>query len=310
MITAGEVLKSKRESLGKSLDVVSKETKIQRRFLQYVENNDFSKFDSEIFLTGFIKIYSQYLDLDTNKLLALYRRSRPAYHPAISKSKRKEFKFKKFTITPKSLVTILSVLFLVLIMGYIGYQIYKFQSPPHLTIDSPINDQEVNTADITIKGKTDPNSILEINGSVVSINDDGSFEKAIELQEGINVITIKSRKNANNVLETVETRKITYTPDTTEQTPVETEKTFTLTLEIKDSSSWVKLNIDNENKLEQVVQPSKTEYTVKDNFYIITGKVNNTIISVNGDTIPWKTNSTTGVAQITCKIQNQALSCE
>lgn len=310
MITAGEVLKSKRESLGKSLDVVSKETKIQRRFLQYIENNDFSKFDSEIFLTGFIKIYSQYLDLDTNKLLALYRRSRPAYHQAISKSKRKEFKFKKFTITPKSLVTILSVLFLVLIMGYIGYQIYKFQSPPHLTIDSPINDQEINTADITIKGKTDPNSILEINGSVVSINDDGSFEKAIELQEGINVITIKSRKNANNVLETVETRKITYTPDTTEQTPVETEKTFTLTLEIKDSSSWVKLNIDNENKLEQVVQPSKTEYTVKDNFYIITGKVNNTIISVNGDTIPWKTNSTTGVAQITCKIQNQALSCE
>ena len=62
MITAGEVLKKKRNSLGRSLEVSSQETRIQKRFLVYIENNDFEKFDSEIFLTGFIKIYSQYLD--------------------------------------------------------------------------------------------------------------------------------------------------------------------------------------------------------------------------------------------------------
>ena len=53
MITAGEVLKKKRESLGKNLDVVSLDTKIQKRFLIYIEKNEFDRFESEIFLTGF-----------------------------------------------------------------------------------------------------------------------------------------------------------------------------------------------------------------------------------------------------------------
>ena len=77
MITAGEVLKNKREKLGKSLDIVSLDTKIQKRFLQYIENNQISYFDSEVFLTGFIKIYAKYLNLDVDKILALYRRSNP-----------------------------------------------------------------------------------------------------------------------------------------------------------------------------------------------------------------------------------------
>jgi len=46
MITVGEVIKKKRESLGKNLNVVLADTKIQRRFLEYIENNEFDKFDS------------------------------------------------------------------------------------------------------------------------------------------------------------------------------------------------------------------------------------------------------------------------
>lgn len=75
MITAGEVLKNKRGSLGKSLDTVSSDTKIQRRFLEYIERNQYEKFDSDIFASGFIKIYSKYLGLDVEKVLAIYRRS-------------------------------------------------------------------------------------------------------------------------------------------------------------------------------------------------------------------------------------------
>ena len=48
MITAGEILKNKRESLGKSLDTVSLDTKIQKRFLVNIEENEYSEFESEI----------------------------------------------------------------------------------------------------------------------------------------------------------------------------------------------------------------------------------------------------------------------
>ena len=310
MITAGEILKKKRESLGRSLDVTSKETRIQKRFLMYIESNDFEKFDSEIFVTGFIKIYSQYLGLDVTKVLALYRRSRP--QPLKSKVKnKKELHIKTNFFTPKNLVTLLSIIFLIGIMGYIGYQIYKFQSPPKLLITAPLDETVTDQSTLTVEGSTNPEVIVEINGSLTDVAEDGKFQKDITLQEGINIITIKAKKNSNNVLETVETRKVTYNkPEETEQNTINTNKTFTLKVQVKDSSAWVKLDIDNENKLEQVVQPSTQEYTVTQKFYIITGKVNNTFIYMNDEPLTWKTNTTTGVAQITCSIVDQNLACE
>lgn len=311
MITAGEVLKKKRETLGRSIELVSQETKIQKRFITYIEDNDFSKFDSEVFLTGFLKIYSHYLGLDTEKVLALYRRSKPQKKASKGKSIEPIWtKYKKIILTPKSIITILSVIFFVLILGYIGLQIYKFQSPPKLTIDSPIDAITVSEEIISVEGTTQPGAVLEINSSLTPIDSQGHFKQDITLKEGINIITVKARKNSNNILETVETRKVTYNKPVQAEVPVNTVKTFTLTVEVKGSASWIKLDIDGQNKVSKVVEPSKQTYEVKDKFYIITGKAANTNISMNGEPLAWKTNSTTGVAEITCTIVSNALSCE
>jgi cytoskeletal protein RodZ len=311
MITAGEILKKKRESLGRSVEIVSQETKMQKRFITYIEDNDFSKFDSEVFLTGFIKIYSQYLGLDTEKILALYRRSKPQRKQSKGKTSELNWaKYKKFILTPKSIITILSILFFVLILGYIGLQIYKFQSPPKLTIINPVDDSVTTQESLTVEGTTQPGAIVEINTTLVTIDDKGTFRYNVTLKEGINIISIKSRKNNNNILETVETRKVTFNKPAVTEAPVDTVKTFTLTIEIKDTASWVKLDVDGQNKLSKVVEPSKQQYDIKEKFYIITGRANNTNISVNNEPLTWKTNSTTGVAEISCTILNAALSCE
>jgi len=311
MITAGEVLKKKRETLGRSIELVSQETKMQKRFITYIEDNDFSKFDSEVFLTGFIKIYSHYLGLDTEKVLALYRRSKPQKKATKGKSIEPIWaKYKKIILTPKSLITILSVIFFIAILGYIGLQIYKFQSPPKLDITSPIDAITVTEEKLSVEGTTQPGATLEINSSLTPIDSQGYFKQDITLKEGINIITIKAKKNSNNILETVETRKVTYNKPVQAEVPVNTVKTFILTVEVKNSASWIKLDIDGQNKVSKVVDPSKQTYDVKDRFYIITGKAANTTISMNGEPLAWKTNSTTGVAEITCTIVSNALSCE
>jgi len=311
MITAGEILQKKRETLGRSVELVSQETKMQKRFIKYIEANDFEKFDSEVFLTGFIKIYSQYLGLDTEKVLALYRRSKPQKKGKKNKSIEPIWsKYKKIILTPKSIITILSIVFFVLILGYIGLQIYKFQSPPKLTITSPIDGITVSEEILTVEGTTQVGAVIEINSTLAIIDDLGNFKQDITLNEGINIISIKAKKNSNNILETVETRKVTYTKPAQAETPVVTLKTFSLTVEVKDASSWIKLDIDGQNKLSKVVEPSKQQYDVKENFYIITGRASNTTISVNDQPLVWKTNSTTGVAEITCTILNESLSCE
>lgn len=315
MITAGEVLKNKRELLKKSLDRVSADTKIQKRFLEYIENNQFEYFDSEVFLTGFIKIYAKYLDLDTSKVLALYRRSNPNKVTRNTTNKKEEPKpskklKKKPTLEPKLIITILLGVFLLAIFSYIGFQIYKFQRPPSLEITSPVPDSEVQTKDILVEGKTDSESIIEVNGTAVETNEQGEFTYEITLKEGPNTITIKARKN--NALEKIETINVTYAVDTQPEKEEQKEEITEniIKLEVFDSSAWVRLDIDGENKISQVLEPTEEEFAIEKNLYIITGRIKNTRIYFNDNLLEWQTNQTTGVAELTCKIEEGELLCQ
>lgn len=317
MITAGEVLKNKRENLGRSLDTASLETKIQKRFLQYIENDEFFHFDSEVFLTGFIKIYAQYLDLDTKKILALYRRSQPSGlenqkkdRKKVEKNKIKEKKLKD-SITPKTITTVGIALFLVVIFAYVGIQIYKFQSPPKIEILEPTNETTVATEEITLKGETEIGSTVEINDKLVDIDENGFFEKEIILKEGINIVTIKAKKNRNNTLESVETVKITYQKPGIEETEEEEiSETNILVLEIGESPTWIKLNVDDENKISEVLEPGRQEFTVFSNLYIITGRVNDTKLYWNDVLVEWKPTQKAGVAELNCVVSENQLTCE
>jgi len=69
----GEKLKTVREAKGLDYDQASKDTKIAVRYLQSLENEDFSDFPGEAYITGFLRNYGAYLDLDVQELLTLYR---------------------------------------------------------------------------------------------------------------------------------------------------------------------------------------------------------------------------------------------
>lgn len=312
MITVGEVLKNKREKLKKSLETVSLDTKIQKRFLEYIEKNEFSTFESEVFLTGFIKIYAKYLELDVNKVLALYRRTNPIVKQEKKPSYRHTFLKKKINIfTPQILITALLIIFTVLVIGYIFFQIYKFQTPPMLNILEPQQDTTTTEENILIKGLTDKNVVIEINDVVVETSENGEFNKSIKLNEGINIVTIKAKKNTNNVLETVETRKITYVKEIETGIPEQVvQKENIIKLKIVDSSAWIKLDIDSENKLSQVVEPSETEYPIKSSLHIITGRLSNTQLYFNNELIEWNNPYNTGVAEIQCTVVENEIDCE
>jgi len=69
----GEKLRTAREAKGLDHDQASKDTKIAVRYLQSLENEDFSDFPGEAYITGFLRNYGAYLDLDVQELLTLYR---------------------------------------------------------------------------------------------------------------------------------------------------------------------------------------------------------------------------------------------
>ncbi len=237
MITAGEVLKNKRESLGKSLDTISSDTKIQKRFLEYIEKDQYEKFDSDVFASGFIKIYSKYLGLDVEKILAIYRRGNLQNKPSKEK-KGKSFSSFKPKVTPQIFAIVTLSIFLLSIVGYIGYQIYKFQTPPQLTVVQPTDEYQSDSDTVLVKGNTESSATISINGLPVETDSLGYFEKEISLNEGLNTISITSKKDSNNKLETNRTLKVFFTPkeEIPEEEAVRENK---IVLMILESSSWI-----------------------------------------------------------------------
>lgn len=310
MVTVGEVLKNKRKNLRKSLDLVSADTKIQKRFIKYIESNEFSPFESEVFLKGFIKIYAEYLGLDVKKVLALYRRTNPIVKEKQKNSFKKNIiKGKKLLFNPQMVITALIALFTLGILLYIGYQIYRFQTPPKLSILQPSSDYTTEEETLLIKGSTEKGVVVEVNDVVTEVDEFSNFEKSIKLNEGINIVTIKAKKNSNNVLETVDTRKVTYSkPKVLEETE-QIQKDDILKLEVVNSATWIKLDIDSENKLVQVVQPSVQEFIIKNNLHVITGVLTNTKLYFNNELIDLKTSSK-GVNEIQCSVANHKISCD
>jgi cytoskeletal protein RodZ len=73
MDSLGERLRQAREEKGRTLDQASRDTLIAARYLQALEAEDFSGFPGEPYILGFLRNYSEYLGLDPQELLSLYR---------------------------------------------------------------------------------------------------------------------------------------------------------------------------------------------------------------------------------------------
>lgn len=73
MESLGKKLRATRESKGISYDQAGLDTKLAIRYLEALEDENFAKFPGEAYITGFIRNYAAYLDLDVEELLAMYR---------------------------------------------------------------------------------------------------------------------------------------------------------------------------------------------------------------------------------------------
>jgi cytoskeleton protein RodZ len=84
MASFGESLRREREMRGVSLEEISATTKINLRFLQALEAEDFAKIPGGLFTRSFLRAYAGYLGLDAERILAEYQLVAPPAVEGIS----------------------------------------------------------------------------------------------------------------------------------------------------------------------------------------------------------------------------------
>jgi len=73
-IYRGKTLRQIREKMGIDLKTISMETKINKRILEWIEEEAFDKLPPMVYLKGFLRAYAKSLDLDPQRLVEGYLR--------------------------------------------------------------------------------------------------------------------------------------------------------------------------------------------------------------------------------------------
>ncbi len=77
----GEFLRRERELRGIALEEVAEVTKISRRYLEAIEEGQYSSLPGDAFVRAFIRAYAQSIGLDPVETMLMYTQARPSLEP-------------------------------------------------------------------------------------------------------------------------------------------------------------------------------------------------------------------------------------
>lgn len=199
MRTVGKILKDARQEKLLSLEEVEKQTKIRKELLEALEADNYHKLPPLIFIQGFIKNYGKFLNLDINKLLAIFRRDYEASkHPdLVLESFKKPIKTSKFFLTPTRLLGVIIVLVVLGFFAYLWVEYRQYVGAPMLDVASPTDQQTVEIPTVVVQGKTDPEAKVKVNNQDIGVDQDGNFKEEIKLSSSTNTVTITSTSKFN-----------------------------------------------------------------------------------------------------------------
>lgn len=190
MKRASTILESAR--LDRELDFteISKKTKIPLRYLVAFENENSADFPGEPYCSLMVKDYADFLGLNGEELLCLFRRD---YDRRPQNTVRRRF---WFSLTPQFAFTAFISLLGIFFVTYLVSEYLKFNRPPELKINWPT---DYSKKFVEISGITDPESTIKINDSLVIVDTEGNFKKTLEISTSEAKIIVEAKSPAGVV---------------------------------------------------------------------------------------------------------------
>jgi cytoskeletal protein RodZ len=215
----GDKLKRARTRKKISVAAVEEATKIRAKFILALESDSWEQIPSEVYGRGYLETYSHFLQLSVEAIMKQYDRERPSYakkcqDAGVEFTPKSNFSLPRFLLTPRFFVLGVAFLLVTGVAGGIGMQVYKFISAPSLQLFTPVQAAEggtqlvVHAKSVSIAGRASIGSAVQVNGKMVAVKEDGSFEELVLVQSGVNSIVVEAdngKKKTTEVLSVVAT---------------------------------------------------------------------------------------------------------
>ncbi len=195
-LTLGEKLRKLRQQYRMSYAEIAKATRIQAKYLEYLEAGQYDKLPAEVYVRGFLKSYARHLGLDDDAFLKLYDKEkhiRENLGQELSAPESVRYpSMNTWIITPRTMVVTVLILILGGTFVYLFSEFRSFVAEPELRITDPLPGATIDGSIVILRGKTDPGAVVTANGDPVFISSTGDFTEELTLSQGLNRITVRA----------------------------------------------------------------------------------------------------------------------
>lgn len=192
-------LKHARELHGFSIFTLSEKLKMNKEHIEMIEDGQFDRLPfAFVYQKKLIGNFAEIVGLEKNSLMKQFEielhQQKTSHESLHHTTKKTHIKF--FNLPNIFRVTTLS-LFVITFLGYLGYQVKQIVNPPQLTLASPLDGTITKDQTIDVKGKTEKEVKVLINGKEVKHDEQGIFQEPITLTQGVNTIVISATTKHN-----------------------------------------------------------------------------------------------------------------
>jgi cytoskeletal protein RodZ len=296
-LTLGEKLRRLRSDRRITINEVSRVTKIQVKYLEYLEEGQYHRLPADVYVRGFLRSYADFLGVDENILLKFYDKEKGIKRNLEKDKKAPPKKIKpvnvsSFVFTPKKIVAAAVSVLVLTGLFFLWREIGSFASTPLLAVLSPENNSEVSGNFTVVSGVTDKDDSLFINGQPVLVGDDGKFQENLTLQSGVNVINIRAvNKYKKESGETVTVRsdyKENINPNQNQNNSGQNNSAqnsgeMQAELSVNPGPVWLSVQADGAPVFSgTMLSGAKETFTAKNNIVIDSGNGSATFVKLNG----------------------------
>ncbi|MCX6778724.1 MAG: helix-turn-helix domain-containing protein [Candidatus Magasanikbacteria bacterium] len=186
--SAVNALKENRIKQDFSIAIIARRLSISPKFIESLENAKYNRLPGEVYIKNFIKKYSDFLKLNTAEILAQYEEERAN---GFKKPENNQFipvcKIKSSALMLRKIIVASLVLFLI---TYLSLEVGGIYKAPKLILESPTEGQVILDSNLLVKGLTNPEMKVQINGVETVSDGEGNFSENVILNAGNNQIIV------------------------------------------------------------------------------------------------------------------------
>lgn len=298
-MTLGEKLSNLRSEKRMSLGEVSRATKIQIKYLEYLEKGEYGKLPADVYVKGFLRGYAQFLGVDNSILMRLYEKEKGIKNnlekaDPNKQEKKEQINISPFLITPKVVIFLATGLLFFGGIFYLYMQINSFANTPKLVIINPAQNSVREDSSVVIEGVTDKDARVFINNQPVLVSDEGRFSENLALQFGTNTISVKAvnrfekAKNEDIIVQSNYKQADASESENEKQKEevlVEQNK-MPIEVRVDPGPVWVSIEVDGNLVFSGTMLAGATQsFLATDKVIISSGKANATFIKFRGKDI-------------------------